>query len=562
MKKEYTYHSMHMHIHTCFQPGMSMAAQMYNAKTLNMHYIWLTDHDTRTGFKQNPVNGFIFDSDALIKHDGENSFYGFEVADFEKNAKLDYDINTDKKTIKLTALSQNTDEWQSAGIFFVSSRTRHTHSLLMQVGLEFKLLDETICKDSRLIFDVRLSQRPPHCNPAHLLYVIGSTEGLSAPNTQIIPLSIKDNMVVLPLSDDVSNDDEIGGIDNVFDTITITLQARKGTELSVLLKDFVITVGKGFEDAHEAQKHKAAEIGEHYNVTPFVSYEISGAGEHKNCFTTSVPTIDYQKYNYAVSPCEAARHVKKHGGIFAFNHPLAIQPLKRKKFTPEQKLSVIAKMTANLLANRAYGADLLEVGFPTGRNGFSSNEFLLLWDMLSCGGMFLCGYGSSDCHRDNVNWYDGNNFATYLGVESNLSHPVSEENFIEAMKKGRAYSGNPVKLRGKITFETKDGHQQGTVFDTQKTKSIDIVFNAKETKPGWKFRLIENGLEAYSEIITSSEFTYNSILQCREETVNFQRVELYDENGICIMLTNPIYLVNTELFCGEIPSYRLPEGDM
>lgn len=53
MEKKYTYHPMHMHIHTCFQPGMSMAAQMYNAKSLNMHYIWLTDHDTRTGFKKN-----------------------------------------------------------------------------------------------------------------------------------------------------------------------------------------------------------------------------------------------------------------------------------------------------------------------------------------------------------------------------------------------------------------------------------------------------------------------------------------------------------------------------
>lgn len=539
-----------------------MEAQIYNAKALGMHYIWLTDHDTRTGFKKNPVTGFIFDSTELVKYDGENSFYGFDITEFDNGAEFNYEINTDEKNIKLTALSQYKDEWQSAGIHFISSRTRHTHSLLMQVGLEFKLLNENICEDSRLIFDIRLSQRPPHCNPAHILYVLGSTDGLSAPNTQIIPLKIEDNIIKLSLTEDVSNDTEIGGTDNVFDTVTITLQVKNGAELSATLKDFAITVARGFEDAHTAQKLKAAEIGKLYDVTPFVSFEISSAGEHKNCFTTSVPTIDYQKYNYQVSPYEAVKHVKKHGGIFAFNHPLAIEPLKRKQFTREQRLSIIAKIAANLLANGAYGANLLEVGFPIGRNGFSAEEYLLLWDMLSCGGLFLCGYGSSDCHRNNVNWYDGNNFAAYIGVNAELSHPISEEAFIEAMKKGRAYSGNPVKLKGEIVFETVDGHQQGTVFDTKNTKSVDIVFHAKKTEPGWKFRLVENGLEIYKETLTSTEFTHNSVLKCSEETVNFQRAELYDENDICIMITNPIYLVNTELYNHEIPPYRLPEGDI
>ncbi len=43
MRENYTYHPMHMHLHTCFQPGMSMAAHMYNTHKLGMKYIWFTD---------------------------------------------------------------------------------------------------------------------------------------------------------------------------------------------------------------------------------------------------------------------------------------------------------------------------------------------------------------------------------------------------------------------------------------------------------------------------------------------------------------------------------------
>ena len=60
MNSNYTYHPMHMHLHTCFQPGMSMAAHMHNANKLGMKYIWFTDHDTATGIGKNSITGFSF----------------------------------------------------------------------------------------------------------------------------------------------------------------------------------------------------------------------------------------------------------------------------------------------------------------------------------------------------------------------------------------------------------------------------------------------------------------------------------------------------------------------
>ena len=69
------------------------------------------------------------------------------------------------------------------------------------VTLSMDVQELNITENSRLIFDVKLSQRPPELKNAHLLYVLGSTEGLEAPHTQIIPLEICAGRIVMPISE-------------------------------------------------------------------------------------------------------------------------------------------------------------------------------------------------------------------------------------------------------------------------------------------------------------------------------------------------------------------------
>ena len=554
---EYIYHPMHMHIHTCFQPGSSMANHMHNAKQLGMKYIWFTDHDLRTGRKHPPVHGFQFDMDNLMKYEKDGSSCGFELMEHQNAAKLAYGIDTQKQQLTLKAVADEKDLWQSAGIYFTSSGTRHTASLLMDVCLNLHITAEKIGADARLILNIRLSQQPPECTPAHLLYVAGNTAGLAAPHTQILPLKIKNGTARLPLSKDVLENEEIGGRDNVFDTVSVVLQVRKKAALSVTLGNFEIEVKKFFEQARQEQMKEAKVVGKRYGVTPYVSFEISGAGEHKNCFSTHVPTIDYADKNFCISNEEAVRHVKSYGGIFAINHPLAINPLKRKTFSETQRSRIVAKMAAELLACKAYGADLIEVGFPCGRNGFSLDEYLMLWDLLSTGGLFLCGYGSSDSHRNNDGWFNGNNFATYLAAESRLPHPVPEEVFVRSMRRGMAYTGNPMKLKGQICFETAEGHQMGSVFDGTTCQKTSVVFRAEHTEPGWQFRLIENGNTVYTQELSGGAFAFQSQMWPKDSVVTFQRAELYDETGMCILLTNPIYIVKTEEAAFNIPDWRI-----
>ena len=549
----YTYYPMHMHLHTCFQPGMSMAAHMYNARKLGMKYIWFTDHDSATGIGKRSITGYSFEDDVLNKGD-----HGFFEAEFSENASFSYTIDGNLKQASFTAQADERPVWQSGGVYFHSTGHRHNPALLMETSLRIGLSAGEISQDTRLVLDVTLSQRPPECKKSHILYVLGDPSGLEAEDHQIIPLKIKNGFAELPLYLDVSDDIMIGGKDNVFDTLTVTLQVRSGAVLSADIRDFQIRFNKNFEQAHLAQKEEAARVGKLYDITPFVAFEFSKT-EHKNCFSSNVPTLNLAEMNWKVSNSTVADHTRKHNGIFAINHPLAISLLKRKEFDPMQRLNVVARSAAALLSCDAYGASLVEVGYPMGRNGFDLQAYLLHWDLLSSGGLFLTGYGCNDCHRNNENWFEGNNFATWIGVDSSCQHPVNETEFVNALRKGRVYTGDPVKIKGPVSFETKEGFQQGSVFTTDRVSELTVCFRAQDVKPGWKFRLIENSHEVFFEEITGSEYSHTSVLKASPATVSFQRAELYDTDGRCILLTNPIYLVKPDELAREIPECRLAE---
>ena len=83
----------------------------------------------------------------------------------------------------------------------------------------------------------------------------------------------------------------------------------------------------------------------------------------------------------------------------------------------------------------------------------------------------------------------------------------------------------------------------------------------EHTEPGWQFQLIENGKTCASVTLDGGTFTTRSVLRTGLTTVSFQRVEVYDETGMCILLTNPIYIVKSDEAAFEIPNCRLAERE-
>ena len=191
---------------------------------------------------------------------------------------------------------------------------------------------------------------------------------------------------------------------------------------------------------------------------------------------------------------------------------------------------------------------MMEVGFPCGRHNFSHFEHLALWDKLSEAGKFISGYGSSDNHDNVLGWFEENNFCAFLYSEN-----PGEESFIEAMKCGNLYTGDPVLFKGKLSFKTADGAKMGQVVEfgteeSEKTVCLNITGAPLTAKLVW----VINGVRQNE--ISTGNMVQERLRVPMSRDINFVRAEMYAEDGRCIMLTNPIYFVKKGSM--DIPTER------
>ena len=295
----YTYHPMHMHLHTCYQPGGSMESHIYNAATLGMHFIRFTDHDTRIGLMEARVREFDFKRGTLVYRDEGCAEVGWKPIG-EPVIELDGGKTT------LINLGETTS---TTGLEFYSSGKNHAVTMLSEVTLTFDC-ELVASGDAYAAIDIRMSQRPPEHKYAHLCYYVGKKPS-AAPHTAYLPLpEATDGVITLRLSDDLRSLPEIGGLDNALATVMLITECREGGAARITARKMTLENIHYANDVIERQRALADEIGARYGVKPFVTSEISGAGQHKNCFSTSVPIIDYHARDYKVSEKEAVDHFK------------------------------------------------------------------------------------------------------------------------------------------------------------------------------------------------------------------------------------------------------------
>ena len=553
MKGEY--YCAHLHMHSCFEGIASMEGHMYQAKQLGIDVIWFTDHDSRIGKKKDEVVHFDFEDEGLIEYNqATGASQGWKPIETEHSAVSEIGITNEKayqgsRSMKMMAVADGTDgEWKTAGVMFFSTAHRHVVSLLARVSLKIACMVEALSdNDSRMIFDMKLSQRPPEHKHARLRYVIGNTEGLTEEHISVIPVSA-DIGRWQELEFNLSKDAEkypVGGLDNVFDTISIVLQVRNEGKIQCYIDDFHIHYELAGEEARAEQSRVAKIIGQKYGIIPYVGTEISAAGQHKNCFCTNVPIIDYRAKNYNVSHDEAIDWVKRHEGIFSLNHPF--EHWKNIEVNDEERKKVLDEIANKYIASKCDGASLIEIGFPVERAHFTLPYYLELWDRLSKNGIFITGYGDSDNHTNHINWWDGNNFTAWIYAEE-----PTEENLIRSMKSGNVYTGDPAVFKGQLIFKTSEGHVMGQVVRVRKSDYV-LILELSEIMEGWTIQWVADGIRK-DKMITDKGCCRSEFCLSIKEDIHFVRVELYDEKGRCILLTNPIYFVKGEHI--EIPKER------
>lgn len=545
------YYPISLHMHSVWERTASMEGHFYNAQKLGIHHVYITDHDIRMGRRKNHVDHFDFTKGVLKVEEPSKDplrplWYGFDIVRQDEGTTV---VMKDGAMF-LEAISQpSQEEWSAISLVFDSSQKRHEVALLAKTLLHLGMKLSERKQDMRIIVDVKLSQRPPEFKNAHIYYVFGNAEGLETPYVSVKSMDWFDSSYHDYDFDLLTDAESVGGGDNILNTISFTVCARNGQTARLAVNHLSITWELEFEEGRKMQQKLADEIGEKYEVTSYITSEITGAGRHKICFSTKVPIIHYKEQGYKVSEEYAIEHVRKYGGIFSRNHPFDHI---KDKVTLGESPEVIAEAKQGVIReyidHRAWGATMIEVGFPELKSGFLLADYLHLWDTLSSEGIFISGYGDSDSHANSLGWFEGNNFVAYIAAEN-----PCEDEFINSMKAGDLYTGDPVYLQGtEASFVSSEGQMMGQVCVSNDPGKA--IFELKGLSEDYKVVWTANGQFVKEETCNTD---YQGFLDFPDEgKVNFIRVEVYIGER-CILLTNPLYHTIDEDIMKYIPAERM-----
>lgn len=178
-----------------------------------------------------------------------------------------------------------------------------------------------------------------------------------------------------------------------------------------------------------------------YGVVEELGGEYAWRGIHLNAFfpDSVLPATrtarDWDPRDLGTIP-EWVASVHAHGGVVSLNHPFGTQGPEFIAPESEQRERAHA-LARDYAANRAFGADILEVGYVQ-RGEANLAAHLLLWDLLTANGCYLYGNGTSDSHGGP--WFDPhvpNRFETWVWAEG-----PSPEALLRGMRAGRLFFGD------------------------------------------------------------------------------------------------------------------------
>lgn len=515
------YYPIHMHLHCAHEASASIGSHMAHAKALGIEHLWLTEHDTRMGKPAGKYFSFLFPKAELYTALPTGVHAGFQEQEENSGA---YAFSEEEGRICLELAA---GKGQRESLFFHSRGKKHSDPLA--AGLTVEMDAEIQPEGGYVCVEFILSAQPPTYRQARLCYVLGEMPQSKDAPIQYLPFPARqDGKYTFSLSQDVS--ETIGGHDNALCNLNLIV----GDGAVIRFRSFDFYRELEYQKARQAQIVLAEKLGQKWGVTPFVGFEVTRAGNHKNCFSTKVPLIEYAAFDYNVSNLQAVAHLQRHGAVYSWNHPFSEHGC-----TGETKEEIFEEKAKQLIDNRVYGAQLMEVGFPYTRGGFEGRYYLRLWDRLSENGILITGEGDSDNHHATENgWTEGNNFCSFTGL--NDDEPPTEENFVKAFRRGTLWGGNPVVMRN-LSF-TGDGKEQGSLLRGEKA---EIAFSATDIQCGGYAVCITNGEEIARLPIKNGTVAGSWVLECTQK-YNFARVELYNDDDVLIAFSNPIYLVGAE----------------
>ena len=429
---------------------------------------------------------------------------------------------------------------------FQASRRRQIASLASGVVVRLSALPVQIDGNARLVIRVGLSQANPE-RGVRLDYVLSSTglEGRNEVASNKIARSadgtLQVEIVTIPLEAEkgvwndwqlqLTRDAElygVGGEDNALVNLSIGLEASNGGRAELYLDSLVIEREQVGEQLLAAARTIADTLsGE--ELTHHVGQEISYAA-HINAYGEDIPLVDFDSHPHGMTPQEAVAHIHRYEGLASLNHFFGVDFTMTSHRIPTSRASFKADLE-RLIANKAYGVDLIEVGYRS--RGYGLDAFLELWDGLANAGIRLVGIGVSDSHDAAIGWSRGpNNFISWIYARS-----PSEEDLLEGLRAGRVYFGDPTQFDGHLDIDIDGGGRMGETVALSPGLHR-VTFRAEGLTPGQAIRLVRDGQVIKTHQAKTSSFSHPQTIDVQGP--GFVRFEILNgEERVAV--SNPLY---------------------
>ncbi len=549
--------SVQMHVHASMSEGQgSWRGANVQAKKIGLDVLWWSDHDWRMSYHTyNRAFGFegpelstpvptYYEQGTDLKVAAGNPQMFITLAPHKLNGSV-------REAVARTTMERATEGTRSVELaaapaaagwqrfLYTIDGTRRTmkRSLASKVRLSFAAF-AAAGPDVMAAVRVDLSHQPPDMKAGTIYYVLTTAtdadlKALEDGSTKFVRVPFKPG-TWNRIDVDVTRDAErlqLGGIDNAMAAVSFGVITR-GPLARVFFDDYRIHHELQGEKLRDEARAMAAQYQKEYGVINYVGQELS-YDAHMNPIGERVPMIDHVKHPAGLNARETSDFVHANGGILSLNHifgtsrpPAGLNPQ-----DPESVRQFEDARIRELTENRVYGADILEVGYPTRVLPMAS--FLRVWDALSSAGVVVVGNGISDTHGSVAGWQDGNNFVSWVWARS-----TSMADIVDGFRRGDVYFGDPARFKGRVTVTTTDGHRMGSVVVTKKPEH-DVAVKIEGLPAGARVRIVTNGTAGAEEVSTQPAFEKE--LRVNTSTAAFVRVEAYTAEGRPLVFSNPIY---------------------
>ncbi len=488
-----------MHLHADFEERASLRSHASQAAALGCDVLFITEHDTRI-CAQNAVRQFSVPCGGDAVNERGIGWYTDEKTPYPAESQAG------EGRISLTPerpASFDGKKFQQFALF---------------AGVTLRLKAD-VPEGAAFTADVRLSQRPD-LKEQHLCYTLGGCRS-DGGEVWTLPLPpAKDGVFTLPISEDVLRFDPEFGQDCAFLGLTLRGTAK--------ISSFSVDRRYTGNAALEKMRALAGRVGEAYGLKILPRFEVTFGRNHHNCFSEKTPIIDYDTVGFVESEKTGAAYLRSRKALFACNHPF--WPYRKQTRSHEE---IFSELLEELASTHCFGAQLLEVGFPEGRWGFTLEEHLRLWDALSLRGVRMIAYGGSDCHDSRKGWKSGNCFASW--ITSTGSDAASLE---AALRAGQVCFGDPNRFSGSVQLSSGMTEMGKCVFcrkDSKKPVTVTVRGAA-----GCTLRLIAHGEPIMTLPVPDDEITVTVPFRMEGRSHSLFRAEVL-RDGVPVFFTNPVF---------------------